>query len=310
MVNQPWWSFFFSLGSVSWDEQQAHQHSLSLSPLLISLPNFRSADYFFLWAFHNQLCSSDMALNIQWQMYHSSFVNEDGVKKACGCPLLPLKTHIKGPAPGADQGKEGIDTVRRGSWGRLFLSARWLSDAVDIVDEAITFFRANVFFKNFDVQSSADKLLVYLTLYINVALKRLEGCRTLAEGTKAIINLGLETVPVPGEQGFPFSGLFTPPQSKKEAGTLSLSLSLNGIWCLWVGSDGGSSSCCRVIEELSEADQGGDQRKVAELRLPTQRHAQQMVAGLRQEDLHGHGHPPTPSLKPQTRAFISLSLSL
>ncbi|CAA6665043.1 unnamed protein product [Spirodela intermedia] len=114
-------------------------------------------------------------------MYHSCFVNEDGVKKACGCPLLPLKTHIKGPAPDADQ------------------------DSVDIVDEAITFFRANVFFKNFDVQSSGDKLL------------RLEGCRTLAEGTKAIINLGLETVPVPGEQGFPFSGLFTPPQSKKEA---------------------------------------------------------------------------------------------
>ncbi|QCD80597.1 actin related protein 2/3 complex [Vigna unguiculata] len=126
-------------------------------------------------------------------VYHSSFVNEDGVSRACGCPLLPLKSHIKGPAPVSGQ------------------------DTVDIVDEAITFFRANVFFRNFDIKSPADKLLIYLTSYINIALKRLEGCRTLAEGTKAIINLGLEKVPVPGESGFPFPGLFPLPQSQDEA---------------------------------------------------------------------------------------------
>ncbi|MFQ6626113.1 hypothetical protein Gotur_005660 [Gossypium turneri] len=130
---------------------------------------------------------------IKCQVYHSSFVGEEGITKACGFPLLPLKSHIKGPAPVSDQGK------------------------TDIVDEAITFFRANVFFRNFDVKSPADKLLIYLTFYINVALKRLEGCRTLAEGTKAIINLGLENVPVPGESGFPFPGLFVLPQSQKEA---------------------------------------------------------------------------------------------
>ncbi|XP_020250065.1 actin-related protein 2/3 complex subunit 3 [Asparagus officinalis] len=113
--------------------------------------------------------------------------------KACGCPLLPLKSHIKGPAPESDQ------------------------DKIDIVDEAISFFRANVFFRNFDIRSSADKLLIYLTFYINVALKRLEGCRTLAVGTKAIITLGLENIPVPGETGFPFPGLFSLPQSEEEA---------------------------------------------------------------------------------------------
>ncbi|XP_020102640.1 actin-related protein 2/3 complex subunit 3 isoform X2 [Ananas comosus] len=126
-------------------------------------------------------------------VYHSSFVEEDGITKACGCPLLPLKSHIKGPAPASNPGK------------------------IDIVDEAITFFRANVFFRNFDIKSPADKLLIYLTFYINVALKRLEGCRTLAVGTKAIINLGLEKVPVPGDLGFPFPGLFALPQSQDEA---------------------------------------------------------------------------------------------
>lgn len=38
------------------------------------------------------------------KVYHSSFVNEDGVSRACGCSLLPLKSHIKGPAPVSDQG--------------------------------------------------------------------------------------------------------------------------------------------------------------------------------------------------------------
>ncbi|CAL9160298.1 unnamed protein product, partial [Musa hybrid cultivar] len=65
-------------------------------------------------------------------VYHSSFVDEEGITKACGCPLLPLKTHIKGPAPVSDQ------------------------DKINIVDEAITFFRANVFFKIFDIKSPAD----------------------------------------------------------------------------------------------------------------------------------------------------------
>lgn len=31
-------------------------------------------------------------------------MNEEGVTKACGCPLLPLKSHVKGPAPASDQG--------------------------------------------------------------------------------------------------------------------------------------------------------------------------------------------------------------
>ncbi|PPR86368.1 hypothetical protein GOBAR_AA34320 [Gossypium barbadense] len=99
----------------------------------------------------------------------------------------------KGPAPVSEQGK------------------------TDIVDEAITFFRCNVFFRNFDIKGPADKLLIYLTFYINLSLRKLEGCRTLAEGSKAILNLGVENVTIPGESGFPFTGLFSLPQSQQEA---------------------------------------------------------------------------------------------
>lgn len=103
-----------------------------------------------------------------------------------------------------------------------------------MVDKAITFFRANAFFRNFDIKSS-----VYGTsylFYINVALKRPEDCRTLAEGTKAAI-LGLEQVPVLGEFGSPFPGLFTPPRSQNEAGTICES-----FFCV-----GSSSNACMSL---------------------------------------------------------------
>lgn len=96
----------------------------------------------------------------------------------------------------------------------LFVS----TEIVDIIDEAINYFRANVLFRKFEVKSAADKLLIYLTLYINMALKRMEGCKTEADGIKAIISLGLEKFPIPGEAGFPLGGLLTPPKSRVEAG--------------------------------------------------------------------------------------------
>ncbi|KAL2652183.1 hypothetical protein R1flu_020311 [Riccia fluitans] len=134
------------------------------------------------------------SVELQWAMvYHSSFKDDGQYQQACGCPLLPLRSHIKGPAPAAD------------------------AAAVDIIDEAINFFRANVLFRKFEVKSSADKLLIYLTLYINMALKRIEACKTEADGIKAIISLGLEKFPIPGEGGFPLGGLLSPPQSREEA---------------------------------------------------------------------------------------------
>ena len=44
----------------------------------------------------------------------------------------------------------------------------------DIVDETLSLFRANVFFRNFEIKNSADRLLVYLTLYTSVCLKEIE----------------------------------------------------------------------------------------------------------------------------------------
>lgn len=80
-------------------------------------------------------------------VYHSSF-NDAKVEQICGCPLLPLCTTTKGQASETRE--------------------------PDIVDESIHLFKANVLFRAFEVQGSADKLLIYLTMYIINCLKR--GC--------------------------------------------------------------------------------------------------------------------------------------
>jgi len=61
--------------------------------------------------------------------YHSKR-NEEGYEEACGCAICPLKSELKGPiAPFVPTSPEDED----------------------IVDETLSYFRANVLFRNFDV---------------------------------------------------------------------------------------------------------------------------------------------------------------
>ena len=76
-------------------------------------------------------------------VYHSSFNDVENCKTVCNVTVLPLKTRSRGPAPKA------LDSER------------------DVIDEAIEFFRANVFFKSYEVKGGADRALIYLTIYIS-----------------------------------------------------------------------------------------------------------------------------------------------
>ena len=49
---------------------------------------------------------------------------------------------------------------------------------MDIVDEALMYFKANVFFRNYEIKSEADRVLIYLTLYIIECLKKLDRCHS------------------------------------------------------------------------------------------------------------------------------------
>lgn len=43
----------------------------------------------------------------------------------------------------------------------------------DIIDEALTYFKPNIFFREFEIKGAADRTLIYLFLYITECLKKL-----------------------------------------------------------------------------------------------------------------------------------------
>uniref|UniRef100_A0A8C9HHI2 Actin-related protein 2/3 complex subunit 3 n=5 Tax=Catarrhini TaxID=9526 RepID=A0A8C9HHI2_9PRIM len=87
--------------------------------------------------------------------YHSSLMDPD-TKLIGNMALLPIRSQFKGPAP-----RETKDT--------------------DIVDEAIYYFKANVFFKNYEIKNEADRTLIYITLYISECLKKLQKCNSKSQ---------------------------------------------------------------------------------------------------------------------------------
>lgn len=110
--------------------------------------------------------------------------------------VLPLKTKVKGPAPSGKAGE------------------------VDIVDEAIDFFRANVLFRNFQQQGPADLTLAYLTVFVSECLRVFVKYGDKKEAGRQIVQLSVSgSFAIPGDSGFPLSGFFTEPQSRGEADT-------------------------------------------------------------------------------------------
>lgn len=62
--------------------------------------------------------------------------------------LLPIRTRYSGPAP-IETCKINYQRIRNGK-NNFFLA----SENEDIIDEAIKFFRANIFFRNYDIKVS------------------------------------------------------------------------------------------------------------------------------------------------------------
>jgi len=102
-----------------------------------------------------------------------------------------LKTKYKGPAPQAPPDQE------------------------DIIDEAISYFKANVLFRNYEVKGPADRVLIYLTLYISSCLTK---CEKQSKGgaEKNLYQLAIENFSLPGDRNFALGGLVTNPKDRAE----------------------------------------------------------------------------------------------
>lgn len=124
--------------------------------------------------------------------YHSQFLNPPQL--VGNFALLPLKSQFKGPAPRTAD--------------------------FDIVDESLMYFKANVFFRNYEIKSEADRTLIYLTLYITECLKKLQKCQSRNAGLKEMHTLAISTYYIPGDARFPLNAMYLKPKNRQEEDTM------------------------------------------------------------------------------------------
>ena len=78
--------------------------------------------------------------------------------------LLPLRTRTRGPAyslPALAPGTSDLDIDPD-------------SESYDSLDEVLSLFRANTFFRNFEIKGPADRLLIYGILFLSEALGKIK----------------------------------------------------------------------------------------------------------------------------------------
>ena len=89
----------------------------------------------------------------------------------------------------------------------------------DIIDESISLFRANCLFKNFEIKGPEDRVLIYLTLFIQECLLKLQSkAGNINEANKYLNSLAVGNFAVPGEAGFPLNSLYESGKSRNDIG--------------------------------------------------------------------------------------------
>ncbi|VDP48141.1 unnamed protein product [Heligmosomoides polygyrus] len=132
-------------------------------------------------------------LQVILQAYHSKIEPELLIANMA---LLPLRTNFKGPAPRT-------------------------SAEVDIIDEALMYFKPNIFFREFEIKGASDRTLIYLTLYITECLRKLQRSPNKISGQKDLAALALShQLPIPGEADFPLNNMYKAPANKQEEETM------------------------------------------------------------------------------------------
>lgn len=67
-------------------------------------------------------------------------------------------------------------------------------------------------------QSEADRLLIYITLYITECLKKLQKCANQNQALNEMYSLAISKFDIPGDPGFPLNAVYAKPSTPAEAG--------------------------------------------------------------------------------------------
>lgn len=142
--------------------------------------------------------------------YHSVFLDEPNQQLIGNFALLPLRTRTRGPA---QQLPQLTDTTE--------LDVEPSHPCYDPLDEILSLFRANTFFRNFEVKGPADRVLIYGILFVSEALSKIKPGTSRRDAEKAVNNIALDTnFAIPGDAGFPLNQAFEPPRDRNEAEVL------------------------------------------------------------------------------------------
>ncbi|KAJ5673309.1 Actin-related protein [Penicillium longicatenatum] len=94
------------------------------------------------------------------------------------------------------------------------------NESYDCVDEILSLFRANVLFRNFEINGPADRMLIYGTLFVSECLGKVKPTMNSREAEKALINASLDNFAIPGDVSFPLNQAFEPPRDRQDAESL------------------------------------------------------------------------------------------
>ncbi|GAA5851558.1 hypothetical protein JCM3766R1_001908 [Sporobolomyces carnicolor] len=127
--------------------------------------------------------------------YHSTYndpVDLSHARQVGNLSLLPFSSSVRGPAP------QPADLERP-----------------DIVSEALTLFRANSLFRNFEIAGNADRVLIYLILFTGDCLAKIGHARVWSaqEAQKHLTTYAIDHFSLPGEPGFPMNNVMVGPPS-------------------------------------------------------------------------------------------------
>lgn len=94
-------------------------------------------------------------------------------------------------------------------------------ESYDPLDETLALFRANTFFRNFEIKGPADRVLIYGILFVSEVIQKIKPQMPRREAEKAVMNLALDTnFAIPGDATFPLNQAFEPPRDRNEAEVL------------------------------------------------------------------------------------------
>jgi actin related protein 2/3 complex, subunit 3 len=145
------------------------------------------------------------------QAYHSVFLDEPNQQTIGNFALLPLRTKTRGPAT----------QLPPLASGETALTIDASHESYDPLDETLSLFRANTFFRNFEIKGPADRVLIYGILFVTEILSKIKPNMTRREAEKAVMNVALDTnFAVPGDAGFPLNQAYEAPSSRNEAEVL------------------------------------------------------------------------------------------